>query len=398
MHHSLWEKLRRVRPRDLWHLCLFLLALPAAALCRRRRPRLWLLCEYGGEARDNAFALFAYLRRERPGQDAVYAIHRDSPDYPRAAALGETVEYGSFRHWVLYLAAERNISTQKGGKPNAAVCYLLEVKLGLLRGCRVFLQHGVTKDDLPYLHYRDTRMALFVCAANPEYDFVKERFGYPPGAVRKLGFCRYDSLWDPPPPKNQVAVVPTWRDYLCRGDGGLEEFRRSLYCRAWGEFLRDPRLEALLEREGLELVFCPHRKMAGYLAAFDRLPPRVTRAGWEGQDIRELLLGSRLLITDYSSVAMDFAYLGRPVLYYQFDEEEYRRGHLPQGYFDYRRDGFGPVCAGAGELLEALERAAAGGFGVEPAYRERREGFFAFRDDQNCRRNYEAIRELKGRR
>lgn len=41
----------------------------------------------------------------------------------------------------LYLTAKVNISSQKGGKPNYAVCYLLEV-YGILRNSRVFYNMG----------------------------------------------------------------------------------------------------------------------------------------------------------------------------------------------------------------------------------------------------------------
>ena len=36
------------------------------------------------------------------------------------------------------------------------------------------------------------------------------------------------------------------------------------------------------------------------------------------------------MITDYSSVAIDFAYMKKPTLYYQFDEEKFRRGQYAQ--------------------------------------------------------------------
>ena len=51
-----------------------------------------------------------------------------------------------------------------------------------------------------------------------------------------------------------------------------------------------------------------------------------------------------LLITDYSSIFFDFGYLKKPIIYTHFDYEEYRNTHYPKGYFDYERDGFGPIC------------------------------------------------------
>ena len=45
-----------------------------------------------------------------------------------------------------------------------------------------------------------------------------------------------------------------------------------------------------------------------------------------------------------SSVAFDFAYLGKPVIYAQFDKEEFYEKHdYKAGYFNYERDGFGEV-------------------------------------------------------
>ena len=125
MNERLLSKLRQVTLRDIGHLFLFLAALLPSAIFKMRRPDLWLICESANEARDNGYWLFRFLCRERPQVDAVYAICRTSPDYAKVASLGQVVEYGSFRHWVYYLAAKVNLSSQKSGKPNAAVCYLL---------------------------------------------------------------------------------------------------------------------------------------------------------------------------------------------------------------------------------------------------------------------------------
>ena len=88
---------------------------------------MWLVCEEYNEARDNGYWLYKYIRKAHPEQDVVYAINKESVDYEKIKNLGEVIQYGSIKHWAYYLAASINISSQKGGKPNAAVCYLLEV-------------------------------------------------------------------------------------------------------------------------------------------------------------------------------------------------------------------------------------------------------------------------------
>ena len=188
MNESFFEKLKMVRGRDLLHIFIFLLALLPAAVYRRRRKHLWLVCEKGQEAGDNGFAFFRYLRQHQPQVDAVYAIAPHCPQEQKVAALGPVVAFGSLRHWIYYLAAEVNVSSQKDGKPNAAVCYLMEVVLKLpLGGHSVFLQHGVIKDDLPFLHREKTNFRIFCCGALPEYEYVRDHFGYGPGVVQYTG-------------------------------------------------------------------------------------------------------------------------------------------------------------------------------------------------------------------
>lgn len=257
MNKSLFSKLRQVTLRDIGHLFLFLAALLPAAVFRMRRPHLWLICESAREARDNGYWLFRYFRREQPDVDAVYAICHASPDHAKVAALGPVVEYGSLQHWVYYLATEINLSSQKSGKPNAAVCYLLEVVLGIWKNRRVFLQHGVTMNDLPFLYRDKARFSLFCCAAPRELEWVRERFGYPAEAVQLVGLCRFDSLHGLSADKDLVLILPTWRMYLQRKHGGAAQtaFLQSRYFRCWGELLHSGAFASLLQAQGKRAIF-----------------------------------------------------------------------------------------------------------------------------------------------
>ena len=60
-------------------------------------------------------------------------------------------------------------------------------------------------------------------------------------------------------------------------------------------------------------------------------------------DVQDLLIRSQILITDYSSVFFDFAYMKKPEIFFQFDNERYRNSHYKEGYFSYELDGFGKV-------------------------------------------------------
>ena len=102
------------------------------------------------------------------------------------------------------------------------------------------------------------------------------------------------------------------------------------------------------------------------------------------------------MVTDYSSVAFDAAALDRPVVYFQFDRDTFfGGGHIgAPGYFDYERDGFGPVTldveATEAAVLEAIEH------GPRPtaAYQRRIDATFTLRDGQACGRVVDALLEL----
>jgi CDP-glycerol glycerophosphotransferase (TagB/SpsB family) len=119
----------------------------------------------------------------------------------------------------------------------------------------------------------------------------------------------------------------------------------------------------------------------------------------EGVSYRELLSAGSLLVTDYSSTAFDFAYMRKPVVYAHFDAERFfSGGHTyGKGYFDYRRDGFGEVETTLDALVGRIVGYLEAGCELNPGYRQRIDGFFAFSGGENCRRVFDRIVELTGR-
>ena len=399
MGQSFWQKLQRVKAKDIGNIFVFALALPVSAVYKRKRKDLWLICDNENEARDNGYWLYKYIREHHKEQDVMYAINKKSPDYARVKDLGPVVQYGSFMHWLYYLTASKNISSQKEGKPNAAVCYLLEV-YGILKNKRIFLQHGITKDDVEFLHYKNTKMRMFVCAVEREYQYVKEKFGYPDGWVQKLGFCRFDNLFDTSQGKRQILVMPTWRNWISipttesYDQEDISRFTDTKYFRCWNEFLCDERLADFLDKENIRLVFYPHRGMQKFIQSFRALSPHIVIAKWPEYDVQELLKESNLLVTDYSSIAMDFAYLRKPLIYYQFDYEMFRKGQYSEGYFSYENDGFGKVCKKEQDIIAEIKAIVVDGTRMPAVYKQRVDEFFCYRDRDNCKRNYEAICKL----
>jgi CDP-glycerol glycerophosphotransferase len=399
MEQSLWQKLQRVKLSDVIHAIYFLLAFPISILYKQFRKNLWLICDNENEARDNGYWLFKYIVENHANQDVMYAINKKSPDYHKVEKLGKVVQYGSFMHWVYYLTASKNISSQKGGKPNAAICYVLEV-YEIIKNTRIFLQHGIIKDDMPFLYYKNTKMRLFVTSTKSECEFIGNTYGYPKGWVKELGLCRLDNLHENHKTKRQILIMPTWRNWIGRPTTksyqyeDIKEFTNTEYYYYWNQLLKDKRLLQILEQNDSKLVFYPHRDMQRFLKEFHIKHDRIIVASWPEYDVQQLLKESAILITDYSSVAMDFAYMKKPLIYYQFDYEKFRSGHYPEGYFSYEKDGFGKVCKDKYSVVKELEEIIKNDFRIKEEYLIKHKNFFTTYDNHNCQRNFQAILEL----
>ena len=394
------KRIKYVKLKDYLSGIQFLLALPISLFLKWKRPHIWLVCEDENEARDNGYCFYKYLRKEHPEVDAVYAINMQALDYEKVKDLGQTISYGTFLHWIYYLAAEYNISSQKGGKPNAAICYFLEI-YGIWKNQRIFLQHGITKDDAKWLYYDVTKFSKFICGAKPEYDFVKEKFGYSEGNVVYTGFARFDDWHNAKKKPNRILIMPSWREWLTdnvRSYEGNNEvgkvFRETHYYKAWNGFLNNQQFIKLIESHALEVIFYPHRNMQKYLADFIVNEQYIKLANSKEWNIQELLKTSALMITDYSSVFFDFYYMKKPVIFYQFDIEEFRKYQYADGWLDYEHTPIGKQTIVVEDLLRELENTIKYDFCLTEEAEEAHKDVFPLYDRNNCKRIYDVVRGI----
>ena len=389
--------LRKIRRLGWYALYVFLFAAlyPAAAVLRRVSPAyrgLWLIQERGFDARDNGYWFFRHLRENHPEINACFVIDPGSPDAEKVARLGDTVPWRSIRHHLKYLAADYLISTHvMPASPDLMAYYHLRQAGIRARGKQVFLQHGIISNDMAIMHYPRLRLDLFVCGARKEYEALRRDLGFPDGILRYLGLCRYDRLAPGSAGRKEILIMPTWRgsDYP-RG----EAFRETEYFRRFQSLLNREELIRLAEEKDLRILFYPHIEIQPELSRFTASSDRVVLADWRNYDVQDLLKRCAMLVTDYSSVYFDVAYMEKPVVYYQFDRDEFYRIHYGQGYFSFENDGFGPVLTEEEALVREIRACAERGFTVTEEYGARIAAFFPRRDQKNCERTYEAIRNL----
>ncbi|MBP1967064.1 CDP-glycerol glycerophosphotransferase family protein [Paenibacillus aceris] len=357
---------------------------------------IWLISERRGEVRDNGYHLFKYIREKYPFKKVYYVIDFNSDDLRHIEHYGNIIFYDSFKHFVYYVMAKKLVCAHLGSTvPESPICWKAE-ELGILKKKRAFIQHGITKETLPQLMYPNTKANLFVCGAQPEYHFVSKRFGYPDQAVKYLGLCRFDELHNFSIEK-QILLMPTWRQWFGftpksgRNEEEIKEFINSDYYKRFQSLLNNKQIDKILKESNVKLVFYPHHEMQGYLNAFSTRSSNIIIANERDYDVQKLLKESALLITDYSSIAFDFAYMRKPVIYYQFDVNMYFEKHYPKGYFEYDRDGFGPTVHKEDELISGIEDLVSRDLSNDQRYLERINLFFPLFDRNNCERNYNLI-------
>ncbi len=368
-----------------------------------RRER-WIVMERINVAGDNAECFYRFLK-EHEDRDiwSCFIIHRECADYERMKKIGRVLPFRGFRHKLNLLLARKIISSQAEDNIynpwDQDGVYIRD----LYRYDYIFLQHGIILNDLSgWLNKFNKNLRMFVTSARPEYEsIVDQDYFYDSSVVKLTGIPRYDDLKLDLTSEKTIVFMPTWRNVLAApldNDTGERAynpaFRESEFYRFYQDLIQDERLLRVMRENGYtgKLILHPQQRVqAGDFTGND-----VIRIAEGAVSYREEFEKNALLITDYSSVAFDFAYLGKPVIYAQFDADRFFEGQLyTSGYFDYERDGMGPVCCNYEETLQETIRCIRLGCNMEEKYRERRDRFYCWSDQDNCRRVYDAIRSLE---
>jgi CDP-glycerol glycerophosphotransferase (TagB/SpsB family) len=249
----------------------------------------------------------------------------------------------------------------------------------------VYLQHGIVA--MKRIFYNNNsyggRLEKFIVSSEREKQLLVRGNRFNESRLAVTGLPRYDWLWDQRGDTPVVLLMPTWREWIS------ERFEESEFFRQYSLLLESRRLQDVLEYHEATLVFAPHSEVREKFAALSgRVGSRVNVAAKEGSSIQEYIRRSHALVTDYSSVAWDFVYLGKPVVFFHFDREEYlsRRG----AYIDLETEVPGPVALDASAVTEHLNEVLSGrGKGETKPATSR---FFDFTDRGNCARVYGAVR------
>ncbi len=345
------------------------------------------------KAGDNGEALFKYINTYRKdlAKKTYYVISKESEDYHRMKQYGKVVATGSFKHKRLFLNAAYIYSSHTMPEYfNAFKISNLQLYRDLFNYKFVWLQHGITQNDISKAANRYLKKIDYIISCtNDEYkEFCENKYCFDKDQILLTGFARYDYLKNEP--QNIITLAPTWR----RGYGSSTprtDFTSSRYYKEFKDILQNDKLLEHLRKKGIILKFILHPEMLSYIEDFTPFENDVVKIIPAGEiNYSQIFAESKLFITDYSSTFFDFAYLKKPEIFFQFDQEEYFSSHYKKGYFNFEKDAFGPVYEKSEDVINKIVEYVNNDFKMEDAYVKRVEKTFSFIDKNNSKRIIDA--------
>ena len=354
-----------------------------------RKKRIWLFMDRQENADDNAEHLYKYAVTQKDNIKKYFTVSDEFGDFTRLSNLPNVLEFYSIKQRLVYLFAEKIISSHPDENIlNPFMGKNVKSYSGLINSDKIFLQHGVTKDNVSsWLHKSDKNLKLITTVSDAERkSFLDPGYNYDENIIQTLGFPRFDNLKTNEKTKRQILIAPSWRTDL--HNMTIKYIMDSDYFKTINSLINNKTLISIAEKYDYKIIFKPHPMVYGYVDLFET-NEYVTID--EKTTYQELFKDSDLLITDYSSIAFDFSYMKKPIIYYQHDNDY----NFKEGYFKYKTMGFGDVITDENILIGKIEEYLKNDCKMEEIYTKRVNSFYKYNDRNNCKRVYDATLNLK---
>lgn len=369
---------------------------------QKNKNQIWLINDRKDQAGDNGEYFFRYLLEENPkGIKFYFIIKKNCIDFIRLKKFNNIIiDFNSTMHLEYFLKADKIISSISDSWVNNPFIENGKYLIDLYHYNFIYLQNGILKDDLSQLLNKLTKhFDLLITSSKYEYKSILHfNYGYKKNNIILTGLSRFDNLKKLQQINKKEKIIllyPTWRKYI-KGTINLltqesiesENFKETPYFNFYNDFINDPELIDIMKKYKYKGLFCLHPNFSAQKKYFNQNKYFSVKKKCFQQNI---FTKASLLITDYSSISFDFGYIGKPIIYVQFDYDEYRKKQFPKSYFDYHKYGFGPVCYDIKCTIKNIKNEIENDCTLKKIYSKRQKSFFAFHDLNNNKRIYSEI-------
>lgn len=301
----------------------------------------------GKQYNDSPKEIYEYLRSHSEGLDFKYVWAFEHPEnFPQVDC--ETVKIDTWKYFITTLKAKywvASVNIERGLKYKKKNTFYLNTWHGPAINYMGNAVEG--RSDFIWDH-----IDCFCISGNYERPIIERDFCVRPESLLMSGLPRNDELYQVTPEKimnlrkqysipsgkKVILYAPTWREST---DGGLNcDLKPPIDLDKWKRSLGEDFVVFI--RAHINTT-----KMLGI--EYDN----VIRNGSDCPNVNELLMLADFLISDYSSIIMDYSILGRPIVCFGYDYEEYSktRGGF---YFDLDKEIPSGVCRTEDEVLKYI--------------------------------------------
>lgn len=355
-----------------------------ASLKYRQKHRVWLYYDLYTVKKDNGYFQFINDINHNDGIERYYIYDCELSEIEDLFPDDQKqylVKFGSKKHKLLYLSAEKVLTAFFGFTPISPFKTEREEGnyLDIIKFKTIYLQHGVLHANLRLNNHAErSRADQIVVSSYFEKNNYINNYAYEENEIICTGMARYDHIDKFHRPQNRILFAPSWRKYLTEEVTSSKweilegKILASDYYKKFYEFLSSKQLIKVLEEKDIYLDFKLHPiiKDAKNLFNFDNLRVSIAPDEVKVEDYK-------MFITDFSSYVFDFGYLSRPIMYFVPDMQQFKAGmnHYRELELPWE-EAFGKLVLEAEEAVNEVLRIIDNDFIPDPIFKERMDNFY----------------------
>lgn len=355
-----------------------------------KNPILFIYEKNAMTAQDNGFSFFKYMYNNYDNRNFYYIINKNSPQLKTTLKYKRNVIYQYSLKYFFYLMHSRYLMISSESRMHLVGSnqYTGVINNQLRKRKHLFLQHGIIAAKKVPMFKKNTNgeTDVFCVSSEEEKTIVTKKLGYNESEVIITGLSRWDEMNNQPNP-NLVLYMPTWRSWM--EDIGTDGFLQSNFYQNIDMFINDKNLIEFLELQSINLVICLHPKFNRFSIEFHSKSKNVKIARQNDFKINELVNKASILISDYSSIMWDFAYLEKPVILYQFDQSEYLKN--TGSYVDLNKEFLANIVINKEDAIRTLKNLLFNDQKEKQNYTLNSKKWFFYKDKNNSKRILEFI-------
>lgn len=364
-----------------------------------KNRKIWLIGGNAGELFvDNSRAMYEYLRAKKDIEQ-YWVLNENS--VAKNQIQDEVLIKGSVKSYLYFMNCEVAMFSHSISADIVPYLFVVPfINKFHYKTLKVFLNHGTVGFKVRKAMNEKTEKiaeklvkSYDINIADSEFEKdvkIKKWWNVPKETVFITGYPRYDKLYNAKVENQEIFFMPTWRNWVRAEE---ENFENTKYFENIIGLMKNEKLNKFLEEKNVKFNVYIHQLMHKYLDKFSNSNSKNVKLLSKDADITKELIKSKMLITDYSSVAYDSLYLNDPIIFFQFDKDEYEK--KVGSYVDLENDLFGETAYNIDECVEKIIKIVNNNYKYDEKLNEKisklREKFILYTDKENCKRVYELI-------